>query len=188
MKKLITIIFIPLFIQLNGQSNNSVELKNALIELKNDNNISNQQKYFELFPNSFTELLNMFGFENGKGAPLYDGSEYIQAFFQLDSISEAKYMKKWVDISINGHWDTDAVSHFQFHLRLLVLEKTNLTYQVLKKYTHKEIESFFYFFFNEIHPQYESIPSQFEKFKNLDRDFYDIILTGLKKAIKDSGH
>ena len=188
MKKLITIIFILLFSQVNGQSIESNKLKNALIELTKDGNINNQKAYFELFPGSFDSFLKMFGFKDGKGAPLYDGFEYVQALFALDSISETQQMKKWINISINGCWEADAVNYFQHNLRPVVLKKTDLAYELLKNCTDKEIESFFYFFFNEIHPQYEEIPSEFKKLKDVDEKFYNHLLSGHKRALKDSGH
>jgi hypothetical protein len=188
MKKLITVIFILLFTQVNGQSIESNKLKNALIELKSDRNINNQKEYFELFPDSFESFLNMFGFKDGRGAPLYDGFEYVQALFALDSIPETQQMKKWINISINGYWDADAVNYFQNNLRPIVLKKTDLVYEQLKKSTDQEIESFFYFFFNEIHPQYETIPSEFKKLKKVDEKFYNHLLAGHKRALKDSGH
>ena len=188
MKNLIVTIFILLLFQVNGQSLESKELKNALMELKNDGNLKNQKKYFELFPNSFEDFLKMFGFENGKEAPLYDGFEYVEALFAIDSISESRQMKKWINISIDGYWEADAVNYFQHNLRPIVLNKTDLAYDLLIKCTDEEIESFFYFFFNEIHPQYENVPKELEKFKNMDEKFYNLLLVGHKRALNDSGH
>ena len=81
-----------------------------------------------------------------------------------------------------------AVNYFQNELRTRILKDVDLTYQLLEKRTDQEIESFFYFFFNEIHPQYETIPKELEKLKNKDMEFYEQMEIGHKKAIEDSGH
>ena len=188
MKNTIAIIFILLLCQVNGQSLESIELKNALMELKKDKSLKTQKKYFELFPDSFEDFLKMFGFENGKEAPLYDGFEYVEALFAIDSISESQQMKKWINISIDGYWDADAVNYFQHNLRPIVLKKTDLAYELLKKCTDEEIESFFYFFFNEIHPQYKNVPTELERFKDRDEKFYKLLSAAHKRALIDSGH
>ena len=188
MKIIATLILIFLSIQINGQSLKTDKLKVALTSLKKDNNLKNQNTFFDLFPNSFESFKNTFGFEDGKEAPLYDGFDYVQAFFQLDSIKENRQIDKWIDISINGQWEADAVNYFQHNLRPRIFKNIDLTYELLKKRTDIEIISFFYFFFNEIHPQYESIPSEFEKIGHRDKKFYELIRTGHKRAIKESGH
>lgn len=63
-----------------------------------------------------------------------------------------------------------------------------MTYDILKNRTDKEIKSFFYFFFHEIHPQYEKIPEEFNILKSKDMEFYNLIIAGHKRAIIDSGH
>ena len=177
-----------MFVQINGQSLETDKLKVALTNLIEDNSLNNQNTFFELFPNSFENFKNTFGFKEGKESPLYDGFEYVQAFFKLDSIQEKRQIDKWINISINGHWDADAVNYFQHNLRPRIFENVDLTYDLLKKRTDKEIISFFYFFFNEIHPQYKSIPTDFHKLGHKDKKFYELLQTGHKRAIKESGH
>jgi len=63
----------------------------------------------------------------------------------------------------------------------------DLTYQILKVKQPKEIESFFYFLFSGPHP-HDSIPIQLNKLKGLDKNFYNHISSGHRKAIKDSEH
>ena len=164
------------------------ELKSTLTELNNDNSQTNHRKFFELFPNSFGSFEKTFGYKNGKEASLYDGHEYIVKFFSLDSILESELLNKWINISLGGHWDADAVNYFQHYLRPRVFKNIDLTYKLLKKRPKKEIESFFYFFFNEIHRQYETIPKEFGKLKNSDKEFYSLLSKGHKRAIENSGH
>mgnify|MGYP000141446527 CR=1 FL=1 len=188
MNTIYTFILSFSIIQLTAQSANIDELKNSLIELKKDNSQKNQREFFNLFPSSFQSFNNTFGFKNGTAAPLYDGHEYISQFFSLDSIDQRKQLNKWINISIDGHWDADAVNYFQMYLRLRVFQNLDLTFKLLKERPEKEIKSFFYFFFNEIHPQYETIPKEFEILKNSDNELYILILEGHKLAIQDSGH
>jgi len=177
-----------LFVQINGQTIETEKLVSALSNLQQDPNSNNQKIYFDLFPNSFESFEKVFGFKNGKAAPLYDGFEYVQALFKLNDIPEKQQIQKWINISIGGHWEADAVNYFQHNLQPRILQNVDLTYELLSKRTSKEIESFFYFFFNQIHPQYESVPTDLKKLQNKDKEFYKLLLSGHKRAIKESGH
>lgn len=181
------ILFISVF-QLTAQPDDIDKLTSVFSEQEQDNNQINQRTYFELFPNSFENFEQTFGYKNGKAAPLYDGHEYVVKFFSLDSIPESEQINKWINISINGHWDADAVNYFQHHLRPRIFSNIDLTYNLLKERRDQEIESFFYFFFNEIHPQYESIPKDFKSINDRDKEFYSLLVEGHKRAIEDSGH
>jgi len=178
-----------MFIQINGQSLETDKLKVALKSLQKNNDLNNQNTFFELFPNSFESFTNLFGYRYGKESPIFkDGFEYVKYFFKLDSIKEERQIDKWINISINGYWEADIVSFFQDNLRERVFEKVDLTYSLLKKRPNKDIKSFFYFLFSEIHPQYKSIPTEFKKFSLRDKRFYKLIQAGHKRAIRDSGH
>ena len=189
MKTITTFILLTSFFHLTAQTVEVEKLKSAFFDLQEKNNQTNQQRYFDLFPNSFEKFEQVFGFEKGKKAPLYDNSiEYIRTLFALDSISQSSQITKWIDISIGGHWDADAVNYFQHFLRTRTLKNVDLTYKLLKDRPDKEVESFFYFFFNEIHPQFETIPKEFEMLKNRDKAFYNLLEKGHHQAIEDSGH
>jgi len=188
MKTLLTFLLTFLFINTFGQSVNTEKLKTAFTNLKNDRSLVNQRKYFELFPNSFGEFQETFGYENGKAAPLYDGHEYIPEFFDLDSIPIEKQLEKCINISIGGHWEADAVNYFHYHLRSEVLKNVDLTYRLLKGKPNDKIESFFYFFFNEIHPSSKAIPGEFNEIQSKDKAFYELLVKGHERAMKHSGH
>ncbi|SDL52179.1 hypothetical protein SAMN05421823_106234 [Catalinimonas alkaloidigena] len=68
------------------------------------------------------------------------------------------------------------------------MSNVDLAYEILKAKKEEEIESFFYFFFHEIHPQYKSVPDKFDSIKLTDSKFYNLIAIGHEQAIKDSGH
>lgn len=189
MKKLTTLILTIIVINVFGQTVDSLKLKSAMISLIGENTKTNQINYFELFPNSFENFEKTFGYEDGKVAPLYfDSHQYVSILFDLDSIPIEIQIEKWINISIGGHWDADAVNYFQHGLRPRILMNVDLSYEILKKRTNQDIESFFYFFFNEIHPQVKTIPNEFEDLKIYDNVFYKLIEKGNKRAIKDSGH
>lgn len=174
--------------QFTAQTVDIDKLKSALTELEQNDSQTNQRKFFEQFPNSFVSFEKTFGYKNGKAAPLYDGYDFVTKFFSLDSVPKREQMKKWIRISIGGHWEADAVNYFQHNLRPKVFKNVDLTYELLKERSETEIESFFYFFFNEIHPQFETIPEEFEKIKSSDKEFYGLLLKGHKLAIKNNGY
>ncbi len=189
MKTFTTFILLTSIFQLIAQTAEVAKLRSAFLDLQKNDNQTYQQRYFDLFPDSFEKFEQVFGFEDGKKAPLYYNSiEYIRALFELDSISQSNQINKWIDISIGGHWDADAVNYFQHYLRPRILKNVDLTYRLLKVRPDKEVESFFYFFFNEIHPQFETIPAEFEMLKNRDKTFYSLLEKGHHRAIEDSRH
>lgn len=189
MKLFILSILVFLSFQTKGQIANFKKLKVAYLNLSEHNTLENQNTFFELFPNSFKSFTNAFGFKNRNESLIYKNQyKYIETFFKLDSVQKDRQINKWINISINGKWDADAVSLFQNILRLRILQKNKLTYQLLKKRTDKEIISFFFFFFNEIHPPKDWIPKKFKVFEKKDNNFYQLIEKGRKKAIEKSGH
>lgn len=188
MKALSIIILIILVFQSTAQNVDIDKLKSAFVELEKNNSQNNQRTFFELFPGSFESFQQAFGFRDHEPAPLYDGRKYVLKFFALDSISKKEQMNKWINISIDGHWEADAVNYFQHNMRPVVLKNVDLFYELLKDRRENEIESFFYFFFNEPHPQFDTIPNDFKMIKNRDEAFYSLIKKGYKRAIEDSGH
>jgi hypothetical protein len=188
MKHTWLILFIFSIIQVEGQGLDANKLKNAFLNLKAENSLTNQTNYFELFPNSFQEFEDTFGFENGIPAPLYDGHEYIPQFFALDKIDETARMKKCISISIGGEWDADAVNYFQHELHDYILNNVDLNYQILRNRSNSDIESFFDFFFQSIHPVFKSIPKEFKYLELNDKNYYDLIKKSQLKALENEGH
>jgi hypothetical protein len=188
MKFFILLVFVFLPFQSKGQVEIK-KLKVAYLNLSKNSTLENQHTFFELFPNSFESFINAFGFNNGNESLIYkDQYNYIETFFKLDSVTEERQINKWINISINGKWDADAVSLFQGLLRKQTLEKNELTYTLLKKRTDTEIISFFFFYFNEIHPPKNWMPKKLKEFYKKDNNFYQLIEKGRKKAIEKSGH
>lgn len=131
----------------------------------------------------------VFGYHHQKPSTLYHESrDYVTIFFELEKIPKPDLLGKCIQISIGGSWEADAVNHFQRNLRRLVLRNITIAYNILSEKPEKEIESFFYFFFHEIHPQYPAIPNEFDYLKSEAPDFYALIVSGHNRAIEDSGH
>ena len=188
MKKISLLLLSFLTIQVASQTIDTDQLKKAFLKLENDNSIINQERYFNLFPNSFTSFVNVFGYVNDKPAPLYDGHEYVLKFFELGGINEFSLMEKCFNISIGGEWEADAINYFQHGLHSLVLQNVGLNYQVLKDKSDSEIESFYYFFFHSIHPVFHVIPDEFKTLETTNESFYTLIEEGHIRALKNSGH
>ncbi|MFD2246528.1 hypothetical protein [Pontibacter ruber] len=184
MKSLLLFLSVTLLFQ--GFS--TQKLESSFNSLKSADTKENQVLYFNLFPSDFGTFKRTFDYVGDKPGPLYEKSpDYISRFYALDKISKKEILKKAINIGINGEWEADAVSQLQHNLEPLVLENVDLTYQILKVRQPKEIESFFYFLFSGPHPQH-SIPTQLHKLKGLDKSFYNHILSGHEKALKDSEH
>lgn len=159
-----------------GQTIDPSALAAAKNSLEKNNTYENQVRFFTLFPNTFNELQETFGYTNDEPAPLYDGYEFIELFFALDSISESEHMHKCISIAKNGSWEADAVNYFQHNLRVYTLQRTELLYRRLKPLRAQEIESFFTFYFDGVHGYQGGIPSEFDFLIETDNDFYNIIL------------
>jgi hypothetical protein len=148
-----------------------------------------QRKFFSVFPESFKELQSLYGYDE-EPAILYDSNyEHIENLFnKLICISKEEYYLKLIRIGIGGHWDADAVFWFQNQLRNKVLEDPRFTTEILREFQDNEIESFFYFFFSDIHPKWEIIPNELQVIQNYDKHIFDLMKEGFEKAIEDSGH
>ncbi len=173
--KILLIITIFLF-----QTDTIQNLKQSYKNLERENSKENQVHFLKAFPDNFSIFNEVFGFDE-KPCPLYEESyDYVQKIFDLDKISEEEKFNKWINISINGKWDADAVNYFQHRLIEKVLQNVDLTHKILKDRTDEKIESFFIFFFDGPHPNRE-IPKEFESFKS-DKKFYQLMRTALEKV------
>ncbi|HPJ54301.1 MAG: hypothetical protein KDB87_00255 [Flavobacteriales bacterium] len=186
--KLTTVASFILWSHLPAQLVDIPGLRDALVELEIRATKTNQTRFFELFPNSFESFEATFGYSGEQYGPLYDGHEYVVKFFSLDSVPELDQFTKWVDISIGGKWSADAVNYFLHDLRPRILSNAELTYEVLSERRSEDVESFFYFFFHEIHPQFEEIPEEFDLIKDRDQRIYGCLVRGHERALRDSGH
>lgn len=135
--------------------------------------------FFNLFPDTFKGMEDMFGFDDLKGeAPLYsDGRKYILYFSNLTSIKPDLYYKKYIDICIGGVWKADNITDgFLLHQRFFNDEE-NASREINKR-SDNELKSAFKFVFDGPHPNNDSnkkinrdigkaLPNKYERLKKL---------------------
>lgn len=170
-------------------------LKNIYKKLPtNSNNRQLERQYFEEFPNtfmSFSQLLfgttiKKSGMEYFKPGPLYDSAEiYIKKFYSL-SIDKRKFCAKIIEISIGGKWDADGITSFQLELRKEFSENIHLFCKILLKMKEHDIRSFWYFFFDEPHPE-AVIPKEFDTLDAIAPKIYSLMKKAYKDVLKNSG-
>lgn len=149
-----------------------------------------QQKYFYLFPSSFSELVQIFGYkEDAKkltcGTLYYDSKEYIDLFFHISNIiPQNAFCSKAINISLNGFWQSDGVSYFQNHLIHKVDTHLKCFINELQKLSDKKIYSFWKFYFDGPSPV-DDIPIKLQRIKQIDNNMYDIMCKALKDVQKE---
>ena len=143
-----------------------------------------EKLFFCAFPKSFVKMKELFGYENGISAPLYDyplGANIIKKFEKLNSIEKESYYNKYIEICINGIWEADNI-RAGFGFRSKILKDTNNACRVLIKRTDKEIVSVFRFFYDGPHPKnnqdlydelYKTLSNKNEKLSRLLKFSFD---------------
>jgi hypothetical protein len=156
---------------------------------KSSDTVKFQQQFFYAFPDNFIDFEEIYGFDDSTGneAPLYKDLQYyhhIKSLFnKLNIIDKIEYYTKLINLSIGGKWDADNVSLLQSGLRRHVYDDINLTTGILSKYKDEEIRSFWYFFFDEPHPN-EKLPNELKQIK--DKRIYDLMFQSYQQVLKGS--
>lgn len=130
--------------------------------------------FFQLFPKSFKEFKEFYGynFDTGK-QPLYDKYYiHIPFFFNYKGkINDSIFVERIWNITQGAVWEVDAVSMFQDELMLCLIKKTIIFTEIFKKNTSKEMAKFWCFildgspsgdkqviqFYKELHSKIDSI-------------------------------
>lgn len=143
--------------------------------------------FFDEFPDSFSELKQIYGYEDTDSLVLgylyYDSYKHIgQLLKTLDNIiDEDIYFTKLIKVSINGYWQSDGISIFQHILEEKVTEKLELSCSVLSNFSEEEIVSFWYFFFDGPCPD-QILPGEYEKVEFINKRIFLLMKAGLKKV------
>lgn len=128
------------------------KLSNKRIEkLKLSFDMNDYITFFELFPNSYNELVCFYGFDDMKGKmPLYDLYEsHINFLFIYESkVSPEQFTIKLYELSKNGIWDADCVGLFQSKLSNFIMERPSLILDVVRTKPNNEAIGFWYFVFD----------------------------------------
>jgi len=127
--------------------------------------------FFKMFPDNFKEFKTIYGYEENQGevvyGDLYDNYEQV-IDYQPKYIETKDYIKKLVNISVNGIWQSDNVAHVQNKVNNLFIENSNLFIEILNKKSKPKIVGFWKFFFDSPHPENQ-------------QELYDKVLSKLTK-------
>lgn len=106
------------------------------------------------FPTTFTTFKNLYGFDDVKGKGiLYDKyEENIDTFFSCQNISTQVKLHKAIKICIDGMWDADAVSLFQYNTLELIKTNPKEAETILNNLSKNEYSSVWHFLFDGPHP------------------------------------
>lgn len=128
----------------------SVSVDTRIQQLKDAFDQQDYPTFLKLFPNSFDELDNYYGFDDNTGAkPLYEFHEkHINYLFEYEGSSEKIFFDKVYGIAKSGKWDADAVGLFQSNLSNLIIKSPKNILEVLSKMPDKEVKSFWFFVFD----------------------------------------
>lgn len=193
MKNLLTFIFLTISVSSFGQTEKQIDrLKDFYIKATtNTDSLNFQTQFFNTFPSSFKEFNNTFGYFNNEdphlayaGALYFESEKYLNLFFRMTTVPDTAFYKKIIGIAIGGHWDADAINYFQAGLRKKVFTNPKLAFDILKNKSNKDIKSFFFFFFQRVHPIYKTIPDELIKMKSYDSKIYGLMEKELETSIK----
>lgn len=92
------------------------------------------------------------------------GEEHVyKGLARLDKLPDTLYYTKLIKLSIGGKWVADAISALQETVQKKTMEKPQLLLSLLSQYSPEKIYSFWYFYFNSLHPLEGGIPAVFSK-------------------------
>jgi len=148
-----------------------------------------KQEFFDEFPNTFKELSVLYGYNSKmhQPAPLYSEVEkhILNLFNNITCVNDTVYYKKIVSISLGGHWDADAVNAFQAGLRKRVVANPELIEYILKNKSDDEARSFWYFYFDGVHPK-NQLPESLQRIKLIDYRGYKLMIEAQIKVLNHS--
>lgn len=140
----------------NSSINNLVsQLKSEFDSIQN--NKGDKTKYFRIFPCSYKEFVDVFGFYETKDtlilSPLYnDAYEYIECFFQ-NQIDKNLFYNKVIRITSDSHWAADAVNYFQDFLMYYFKRDYEIILKELESCSEEDISDFWTFYLFGPHPE-----------------------------------
>lgn len=146
--------------------------------------------FIKMFPDNFKEFKAIYGYEENQGetvyGDLYDNYEQI-IDYQPKYISSEEYIKKLMDISMGGVWQSDNVAHIQNKVNSLFYKNSRLFTEILTKKDESEIRSFWKFFFDGPHPEnqknlYNDVLNKLEK---IDESMIPIVKSAYEKVQED---
>lgn len=147
-----------------------------------------QPQFFNEFPSTFREFDALYGYRNGTAAPLYHEAEshIIGLFNSMEVVNDTLYYNKLISIAIGGEWDADAVNFFQGKLGDRVCKNMALTVYLLDKLPIEKVRSFWFFYFDGVHPKKQIEPC-LRPLADSNPAMYKIIVEAKRKVIAKWG-
>lgn len=153
-----------------------------------------EEEFFSFFPKNFKEFVSCYGYTENRSydytnlsepflfSPLYEYSKaHIDVFYNLNSISNKRLIRRIVDVSMNGHWQGDAVNIFKYGYRTILKNNLKEFLIYLASFEYNEVESFWYFYFDGPCPE-DDIPGYLKPIKNSYPDIYEAMLSAASKV------
>jgi len=162
----------------------------------NDSILHYKRLFFNSFPQSFTDLINIYStkrfidgiykmdssIDPNPGPNVEYAVLHISTIFNnINCIDYKKYINRLIDISIGGYWYWDAVSYFWSGLDDKLRNNPVSFLEELQNRTDEEIESFWFFYFDGPHPP-DEIPEHLRFVKEYDQRVYILMMKGLLKV------
>ncbi len=116
--------------QVNPSTIDVQNLKRCYNLAHSDSN-NNQKTYFEVFPSTFAEFKDIFGYEETKDGDIYgelyeESMEYITKFFLLYKVIDSyDFSNKIINLCINGEWQADGVNYLHANIVNIVTSDSN---------------------------------------------------------------
>lgn len=128
--------------------------------------------FFKMFPENFKMFKSIYGYEENQEITIYGDlyENYEQIIdYEPKYIKTEEYIKKLIDISVRGAWQSDNVAHLQNIINILFNKNSRLFTEILKNKDESEIMGFWKFFFDGPNPDNQ-------------KKLYDDVLNKLKKS------
>jgi hypothetical protein len=175
MNKYTILTILLLFISCTSRSQNT---EGSVISLKRAFEKNDETLFLDNFPKNYNSFVSCFGWNDSlnKPYPLYkESTEYIDKFFNIISKNEnRKFLSQIIDIGIDGKYQADGVSYFKMNIKKLFIKNPNLSCELLKNRSLKDIDSFWHFYLDSPQPL-TTIPDNFNILKtNCEKVYFSL--------------
>lgn len=128
-------------------ANDSLKIK--INQLKEAYSKNNYFTFFELFPNTFNDFLELYGYDDIMGEkPLYNVcEEHINFFFNSYEFNRKEFIPKLFNVIKDAYWEADAPSYLQKNVSELIKLHTTDFVDYLNIYPDRDVKRFWHFVF-----------------------------------------
>jgi len=129
--------------------------------------------FFNLFPSTFEEFINLYSFDDDKGEmPLYHTyEEHINFFFKSYELNKNSFIPKIFNLIKNGHWEADATGILRDNTESFVLSHAQEIIDYLNTKPDEEATGFWHFILDgreNTHLRNDFIKALYSKINSLD--------------------